>query len=255
MAIGMAIPSSAAAADPQKARFGEKELPDGWSFRRGCEEWRRVSVPHDWAIAGPFHRTNDMQIVRIVENGETNATEKTGRTGSLPWVGTGEYRRRIQLPEGAEWASLMFDGVMSEPEVFLDGRKIGEWKFGYSPFEVVLPHSGEVTVKVTNRPKSSRWYPGAGIYRPVRLRWGRRIGAVTSGQTILTPDPSTVSVTTELRNPDGVDVNVSYRVLDAAGRCVATGQSPLKVKDAKTWSPESPTLYTLETTVSLAGET
>ena len=252
---GMAASSIAVAADVPASRFGEKELSDGWSFRRGGEEWKPVTVPHDWAITGPFHRTNDMQIVRIVENGETNATEKTGRTGSLPWVGTGEYRRRIELPKGAKWASLVFDGVMSEPEVFLDGRKIGEWKFGYSPFEVTLPHSGEVTVKVANRPKSSRWYPGAGIYRPVRLRWGQRIGVPSFGQTILTPDLSTVSVATELRNPEGAKVNVSYRVLDADGRCVADGQSPLKVKNAKPWSPESPVLYTLETVVSVSGET
>ena len=252
---GMEASSIAVAADVPASCFGEKELSDGWSFRRGGEEWKPVTVPHDWAITGPFHRTNDMQIVRIVENGETNATEKTGRTGSLPWVGTGEYRRRIEFPKGAKWASLVFDGVMSEPEVFLDGEKVGEWKFGYSPFEVTLPHSGEVTVKVANRPKSSRWYPGAGIYRPVRLRWGQRIGVPSFGQTILTPDLSTVSVATELRNPDGAKVNVAYRVLDADGRCVADGQSPLKVKNAKPWSPESPVLYTLETVVSVGGET
>ena len=96
---GIVTSSIAVAADMPASRFGEKELSDGWSFRRDGDEWKPVTVPHDWAITGPFHRTNDMQIVRIVENGETNATEKTGRTGSLPWVGTGEYRRRIELPK------------------------------------------------------------------------------------------------------------------------------------------------------------
>ena len=232
---------------------GECELSQGWEFRRGNGEWTSVTVPHDWAISGPFDRTNDMQVVRIVENGEEKATEKTGRTGALPWVGTGEYRRRVEIPAGAAWASLVFDGVMSEPEVFLDGEKIGEWKFGYSPFEIVLPRSGLLAVKVSNRPRSSRWYPGAGIYRPVRLRWGGAIGVATDGQTILTPDLQTVVVTTELRNPGRADARVSYRVLDADGTCVASGASPLRVAGAKPWSPEAPVLYTLETTVSVGG--
>lgn len=250
----LAAASVLAAGSGPSAVYGERELSRGWEFRRGNDPWKGVVVPHDWAIAGPFDRTHDMQVVRIVENGEEKATEKTGRTGALPWIGTGEYRRRVDIPAGATWASLVFDGVMSEPEVFLDGKKIGEWKFGYSPFEVTLPRSGEVTVKVTNRPRSSRWYPGAGIYRPVRLRWGGDVGVVTDGQTILTPGLSTVSVATELRNPAGADARVSYRVFDAQDRCVASGASPLTVKDAKPWSPESPALYTLETTVTVAGK-
>ena len=237
------------------AESGEIELNDGWEFRRPGEEWRSVSVPHDWAVAGPFDKANDLQFVLIVENGETNATEKSGRTGALPWVGEGEYRRMVKIPEGAEWAELAFDGVMAEPEVFLDGERIGGWKYGYSPFEVELPRSGLVTVKVSTRPKSSRWYPGAGIYRPVRLRWGGRVGIPAHGQTILTPDLETVEVRTELRNPDSAPVAVTYRVMDAAGNCVAEGESPLKVKGAKPWSPETPNLYTLETTVSSGGKT
>ena len=254
-AAAVVVSLSALSAEASASNYGEIELSDGWSFRRAGGQWRNVAVPHDWAIGEPFHRTNDMQVVRIVENGEEKATEKTGRTGALPWVGDGEYRIRVELPKGAEWAALVFDGVMSEPEVFLDGKKIGEWKFGYSPFEVQLPHSGEVTVKVMNRPRSSRWYPGAGIYRPVRLRWGRRIGIATFGQTILTHDMATVSVRTELRNPDGVRVDISHRVLDADGKCVSSGTSPLTVGNAKPWTPESPVLYTLETVVSAGGET
>ena len=233
--------------------FGVTELSD-WEFRRDGDSWRSVSVPHDWSIAGPFDRAFDVQVVAIVENGETNATEKTGRTGALPWIGEGEYRRRVDIPEGAEWAELEFDGVMSMPEVFLDGERIGGWKYGYSPFKVELPRSGVVTVKVKNLPQSSRWYPGAGIYRPVCLRWGGRVGMVSDGLTILTPDLETVSASVELRNPDNAPVDVRFRVLDADGRCVAEGASPIKVKGARTWSPESPYLYTLETSVAVSGK-
>lgn len=56
-------------------------LSDGWEFSRdGGATWVGVTVPHDWAIAGPFGKTNDMQVVAIAQNGETAATEKTGRT-------------------------------------------------------------------------------------------------------------------------------------------------------------------------------
>ena len=165
-----------AAVVASECAFGVMELSEGWEFRRDGDSWRPVSVPHDWSAAGPFDRACDVQVVAIVENGETNATEKTGRTGALPWIGEGEYRRRVDFPAGAEWAELEFDGVMASPEVFLDGERIGGWKYGYSPFKVELPRPGVVTVKAKNLPQSSRWYPGAGIYRPVRLRWGGRVG-------------------------------------------------------------------------------
>lgn len=65
--------------------FGVKELSGGWEFRRAGDSWRPVSVPHDWSAAGPFDRTCDVQVVAIVENGETKATEKTGRTDDFLW--------------------------------------------------------------------------------------------------------------------------------------------------------------------------
>lgn len=231
------------------------ELTDGWEFRREGGAWEPVTVPHDWAIAGPFDLKHDRQTVRIVENGEEKATDKVGRTGALPWIGKGEYRRRIEVPRGAEWASLVFDGAMSEPEVFLDGTRIGGWKNGYTPFEVELPPTGgEVVVKLENPPLSSRWYPGAGLYRPVTLRWGGRVGVKTWGVDIVTPDLENVEVMTYLRNPDNVAVEIRHRIFDADGRCVGEGESPFRMKKARSWSPEDPYLYTLETTVSANGK-
>lgn len=72
----------------------------------------------------------------IVQDGEKTATEKTGRSGALPWIGEGWYRRRVEVPADAEYAALLFDGAMSEPEVFWDGVKVGEWKCGYNAFVV-----------------------------------------------------------------------------------------------------------------------
>lgn len=148
-------------------------LGEGWEFSRDASHWEDVSVPHDWAIAGPFDKQHDIQVVAIKEDGETKETEKTGRSGALPWIGEGFYRKTLEIPEGTRKAAVVFSGAMSEPQVFWDGAKIGEWKSGYTSFAVEIPGvtSGKhkLEVKLHNRPLSSRWYPGAGLYRPVYL--------------------------------------------------------------------------------------
>ena len=102
----------------------ETSLKDGWRFHRGEADgafipayddsgWDKVSVPHDWAITGPFSIENDLQNVQIVQNMETKASLKTGRTGGLPYVGIGWYRTEFSVPDGMT-AELLFDGAMSE---------------------------------------------------------------------------------------------------------------------------------------------
>lgn len=224
------------------------KLSDGWEFRRAGCVWERVTVPHDWAIAGPFDKEIDKQVVAIVENGEKKAGEKTGRTGSLPFIGEGEYRRTVTIPSGTGYASLVFDGVMSEPEVFCDGVKVGEWKSGYNAFEVELPtKAGEhqILVKAKNRAESSRWYPGAGIIRPVKLVLGNAVGVKTWGSAIWSPDLKTVKVKTECRGEVG---RIAHRVL-FGDREVAASETGTLTGDFEPWSPENPRLYTLVTEV------
>ena len=224
------------------------KLSDGWEFRRAGGVWERVTVPHDWAIAGPFDKEIDKQVVAIVENGEKKAGEKTGRTGSLPFIGAGEYRRTVTIPSGTGYASLVFDGVMSEPEVFCDGFKVGEWKSGYNAFEVELPtKAGEhqILVKARNRAESSRWYPGAGIIRPVKLVLGNAVGVKTWGSAIWSPDLKTVKVKTECRGEVG---RIAHRVL-LGDREVAASETGTLTGDFEPWSPENPRLYTLVTEV------
>ena len=115
---------SAAVAAAASAVAGEWQTLSEWRFSRdGGKNWETVSVPHDWAIAGPFDPAHDMQKVKILENGEERETEKTGRTGALPWLGRGEYSCKVKVPEGVGYAALVFDGVMSECEVYIDGGK------------------------------------------------------------------------------------------------------------------------------------
>ena len=91
--------------------FGERvALLDGWEFSRDGRSWEAVRIPHDWAICGEFSRTNDLQHVMIIQDGERVARDHTGRTGGLPWVGEGWYRRVVSLSETVKVAELVFDG-------------------------------------------------------------------------------------------------------------------------------------------------
>ena len=244
-AIGMTAAAAASAllgSADACASTRESALVD-WEFCRGAETnraWQAVRVPHDWAIAGPFDKEHDKQVVAIFENGEKVPMEKTGRSGALPWIGEGWYRREVEIPEGCGFASLVFDGAMSEARVFFDGAEIAFNPYGYSSFEVELPaaKSGKhaLVVHLQNVPESSRWYPGAGLYRPVRLVTGGAVGVRTWGVNVRTPTLQTWEADVDVRNLGKVQVAVTNYVKEGAG-------------PYRPWSPESPNLYTLVTEV------
>ena len=136
-----------------------------------------MTVPHDWAISGPFDKQWDLQYVAIEQNGEKEKTEKSGRSGALPWIGKGYYRTTIQLKEKPQSATLVFDGAMSEPTVRINGQMAGFWKYGYNAFRIeaapfLKEGTNDIEVSLSNMEESSRWYPGGGIYRPVKLILG-----------------------------------------------------------------------------------
>lgn len=149
-----------AAAQPRTV----KTLKSGWEFRRGEKngsgEWTKVTIPHDWAIYGPFDRSNDLQTVAIVQNNEREESVKTGRSGGLPYVGKGGYR--LDLPiinKGDRQFTLLFDGAMSGAQVFVNGTKCGEWAYGYNSFAVDITDaatdgSNLVEVELENLPQS-----------------------------------------------------------------------------------------------------
>ena len=170
-------------------------LEEGWRFTKGDiafaenvdfddSAWEEVVVPHDWAIYGPFSSDNDRQKVAITQNFETEATVKTGRTGGLPYVGVGWYRTSFDVEGFSEdkAVSLLFDGAMSEARVWVNGKEATYWAFGYNSFHCditdLLNADGKnntLAVRLENRPESSRWYPGAGLYRNVHLITTNRI--------------------------------------------------------------------------------
>ena len=161
----------------------EKLLEKGWKFTREDNPvfsqadyddsgWQNVRVPHDWAIYGPFSIHNDKQNVAIAQDGQKEAMEHAGRTGGLPFVGTGWYRLEFEAPDFKDGRScrLVFDGAMSHADVYVNGEHAAFWPYGYNSFIVdATPYlkSGEVNelaVRLENFTESSRWYPGAGIY-------------------------------------------------------------------------------------------
>ena len=246
----------------------EVMLQDGWQFSHDKATWQTVSIPHDWAISGPFDKKWDLQRVAIEQNGEKEATEKSGRSGALPWIGEGHYKRTVSIPKGYERAELLFDGAMSEPTVVVNGQQAGYWAYGYNAFRVdITPYIKQgdnlLEVDLRNVEESSRWYPGAGIYRPVTL--------------ILTPrthidDWSIYAHTTSVKNGKAVveaegkvvnagkDMTACMTLTTTDGQTVATKEglhinadgsfhTTLTVEKARLWSPETPHLYVLTTSV------
>lgn len=248
-----------------------------WEFRRdhqieAVDGWQQVRVPHDWAICGPFSREHDLQKVAVVQNFERIATEKIGRTGGLPYAGKGAYRTTIHIDKQDEQRTiLLFDGAMSEARVFLNDREVCFWPYGYNAFwcdvtEAAVAGENRLAVQLENREQSSRWYPGAGLYRKVRQLTLPKVHIPVWGTYITTPYVSKEYASVTLKSKiEGVADNERVRLLttirNAAGEVVAEKndlrkihygmpvEQHLTVDHPQLWSPETPALYTAETKV------
>lgn len=238
-----------------------------WEFTRDGQSWEKVNVPHDWAIKGPFDKKWDAQYLAIVQDGMEKPVEHTGRSGGLPWLGEGQYRTTFNVPKDVKNTVIHFDGAMSEPIVYVNGREAGRWMYGYNAFRLditpfVKPGQNEILVKLNNLEESSRWYPGAGIYRPVTLTFtsDARIDPwATFFRTVsVSGKMAKVSVDTQVKTDKQLKkLKTSVALLDNNGRVVAQKTlvpdaegktfAEMEVPDARLWSPETPHLYTLRT--------
>ncbi len=269
-------------------------LNDNWYFTKGDVEgasalnfdhtsWEKVTVPHDWAIYGPFDRANDLQFVAVSQNFETQATAKTGRTGGLPYVGVGWYRRTFDTKNidlSNERVTLYFDGVMSEATVYVNGEVVAFWALGYNAFYCDVTDKlntngvNTLAVRVENLPQSSRWYPGAGIYRDVDMIVTSNVHIPVWGTYLTTPQvnssEATVNIKTTVKNSsksEARDIALLTEIFDSKGKRVARNstdsflvvdsliaQQNIQLLNPELWSPETPTLYKAVTTVIQDGK-
>lgn len=255
-------------------------IKEGWEFTKGRPEastsWQKVRVPHDWAIYGPFDRANDLQTVAVEQNGETEKTEKTGRTGGLPFIGQGTYRTVFEVPDTANRnITIIFDGAMSNAHVIVNGKEVAYWPYGYNSFYVdvtdaVIPGDNNVIVELENFERASRWYPGAGLYRNVHVVNTDKVHIPTWGTYVTTPYVSSekASVKMEIEisgTKKGDKLGVTTEILSPEGKIVATNNAPFiaqgqnhfqnfLISQPELWSPENPRLYTARTKIEKNGK-
>jgi len=233
--------------------------------------WRRLNLPHDWGIEGPFKQ------------------EYPGETGKLPWWGVGWYRKHFNIPASDLGRQLYLDvdGAMSYGVVWLNGQFVGGWPYGCASWRVDLtPHikfgaENVLAFRLDNPPDSSRWYPGGGIYRNVWLVKTSPVHVSQWGSYVTTPvvrkESATVAVRVTVENcsrsVSDVTVRSEIYSLDAKG---GKGHRPVAstrrlsmeisagldglfaaagiVRDPRLWSLHEPNLYVAVTTVEQSGK-
>lgn len=258
-------------------KFINEEVKGGELSDLNADNWQTVEVPHDWAISGAFDETNDMQVVQVTEDGDKVAKRRSGRTGGLPHVGIGWYRKTLDIP--ASWNGKRifaeFDGAMSHARVYLNGQFVGEWPYGYASFgfeltdKILFGKKNVLAVRLENKPNSSRWYPGAGIYRNVRLVVTNPVHVKQWGTYITTPDiekgKGTVGIETSLEGLKAGSKNtrLTTNIYNAKNKLVASVTNPVEglkiaqqliVDQPQLWSLTDPYLYRAESIVEADGK-
>lgn len=232
--------------------------------------WRKLNLPHDWGIEGPFKQ------------------EYPGDTGKLPWWGVAWYRKHfeVQASDAGRRLVLEIDGAMANSLVWLNGHFVGGWPYGYTSYQLDLtPYvkPGEkniLAIRLDNPAESSRWYPGGGLYRNAWLTKTGPVHVAQWGTVVTTPkitaDAAHVSVQVITDNDSAarasLSINTELFALDAAerksttpvaaGTPVDVGIEPgrqasasqtLVVPQPKLWSVDHPHRYLAVTTITQDG--
>lgn len=233
--------------------------------------WRQLSLPHDWGIEGPFKQ------------------EYPGETGKLPWWGVGWYRKHFQVSPAEKGTQfhLQIDGAMAYALVWLNGKFVGGWPYGYASFELDLTPYVEygkdnvIAIRLDNPPDSSRWYPGGGIYRNVWLVKTSPLHVSHWGTYVTTPEVTSNSASIDLKttlennSTSNAKVAIQSQIFQVAadGRRAAkpsasfapasaelaagertTISGSARIDQPKLWDLQHPNLYSMITTISQAGK-
>ncbi len=249
----------AAAAQPS----GRVNWNAGWTFSRNGTE-RKLDLPHDWGVEEPFLQENP------------------GETGKLAWWGKATYTKDLEV--SAEALSgpvyLEVDGAFSNAQVYVNGENAGGWPYGYASWSVELTpflHAGtnQVCIALDNKPESSRWYPGGGLYRNVWIRytaptavahWGTYITTlqrrdrvrVRQRVTLRTAQPQVARITTRLLYKEYQPGKIIEHIV-AETRSIeqvydgCTVVQDFDLNQAFLWSPEKPHLYIARTVIDAEG--
>jgi beta-galactosidase len=231
-------------------------------------DWPHVDVPHDWSIEGPFSETNS-----------------TGGAGGFLPAGVGWYRKHFTLATNDVGRRFLieFDGVMANSDVWLNGAQLGRRPYGYVSFQYELTDyllfgpdkTNVLAVRADNSPQpASRWYPGAGIYRHVRMIVTDPVHVEHWGTFVTTPQVSSNSATIHVRativNQSSTprEVTPNYTIISPAGKAVQTasgsrGKVPandfetftgdITIAKPTLWDLEHPNLYQLSISISPSG--
>lgn len=238
--------------------------------------WTHVDLPHDWAIAGPF-----------IKDGPY------GGMGRLPSWGIGWYRKTLDIPASAKGQSIFLDveGAMSYATVWLNGKLVGGWPYGYNSFRLDLtPYAvpggrNQLAIRLDNPAASARWYPGGGLYRDIYLTTANKVHVGQWGSTVRTPQVSKEQATVDLSltldndgdKPAQVEVSTALYALDAKGKrtgrpvasiarqsaSIAPGEKTVlngsaTLANPRLWGPpptQQPNRYVAVSTVTQGGKT
>lgn len=184
------------------------------------KSWEAVTLPHDWAIKGPFYEGEPAVV--------------GGGMGRLPSPGVAWYRRKLNIPATDKGRSIYLDidGAMSYAMVWLNGNLVGGWPYGYNSFRLDLtPYikpggENQLAIRLDNPANSARWYPGGGIYRNVWLTKVAPVHVANWGTFVRTKNITTTAATIDfsvtIENKSNTDepllVKTELYTTDAKGK-------------------------------------
>ena len=273
--------------EPSSSYFRDADFNEGWEFHMGDIQnpfesekdkvaWAQVHLPHDWSII-------DYRVQDSLHAGPFYKNLPGGRDVGYLRDGIAWYRKEFMISATSEGKQLVlsFDGVQSQMELWVNGTLIGEHAYGYTPFEfdispaLNLPGENNViAVKTMNKGENSRWFAGAGIYRPVTLSMLHQVAIAPWGVFVTTVDISNDQATVNLEikvsnhreedvelngeivivSPGNRQMKLSTDVLTMAGNSIATLTASGSIENPELWNIDQPQLYKSEVNLFADGK-